>query len=57
MKKFCTKDGYRGSGLYFLEIGEEAKKAANEAMESVNREVIDNSVKARQGASKIVINR
>lgn len=57
MKKFCTKDEYGGSGLYFLEIDEEAKKAANKAMESVNREVINNSMKARQEASKIVINR
>jgi len=57
MKKFGTRDDYRGSGLYFLEIDEEAKKAANKAMESVNREVINNSMKARQEASKIVINR
>jgi hypothetical protein len=57
MKKFRTKDDYGGSGLRFQKIGEEAEKAANKAMESINREVIENSMKARQKASKIVINR
>ena len=41
----------------FFENRSEAKKVANKATKSVNREVIDNGIKARQEASKIIINR